>query len=645
MTEIICKECGFVCSSHQGLINHLRIHKIKYNEYKIKHNIHDITHKCKMCDNQVIAKRTYCSQQCKHSDSELKAKRGIKKNIRITDNTKLLRCKVEECNWITSDLNNFGGHALKHLKEKHNIQDINDYLDYYEIIDKPAVELFHCPIDGCNWVTVDLDNSSGCFTTHLCDVHKLSPKEFCELHPNYKWMWQQYFLKKDRLEFINEDEKNRIQCLECGEWFKKISNRHLKDKHNGMTVQEYKDKWEISKTTSCTTSLKQSKITKIQNKNQMQYYIDNGLSMPWHNSIIYEDRVKLKFEEYKIKYNGLFTINFDYLQYWKGDTFNVTCDKCGKTFNSLTRTLRCYICNPKLKGFSNNELELLSYIQDELGLIVETNNRKILHGKEIDIYIPSLKIGIEYDGLFWHSEQSGKDKNYHLNKTEMCTQLGIQLIHIFEDEWLNKKEIVKQRLLHILGVSTATKIYARKCFIKEIDSKTKNEFLNSFHIQGPDKSSVSLGAYYNNELVSLMTFGTQRVALGTKSASINEYELIRYTSNPNYRIIGIASKLLSHFIKNYNPKKIISYADRRWSVGNLYEKIGFTKVSNGSPNYWYVNDYLIRYHRFGFRKNILSSKLQVFDSELTEWENMQLNGYDRIWDCGSLKYELNLLKD
>ena len=104
-------------------------------------------------------------------------------------------------------------------------------------------------------------------------------------------------------------------------------------------------------------------------------------------------------------------------------------------------------------------------------------------------------------------------------------------------------------------------------------------------------------------------------------------------------MIGGASKLLSYFIKQYKPKKIISYADRRWSDGNLYKKIGFNLVNLTHPSYFYTNDYLIKYHRFSFRKDQLSEKLVLFDPQLTEWENMQLNGYDRIWDCGNLKYE------
>ena len=141
-----------------------------------------------------------------------------------------------------------------------------------------------------------------------------------------------------------------------------------------------------------------------------------------------------------------------------------------------------------------------------------------------------------------------------------------------------------------------------------------------------------------------MTFGKLRMSLG--NSDIDGYwELYRFCSKTNTSVVGGASKLLNYFIKTYNPKKIISYADRRWSAGNLYEKIGFKKVSDTPPNYWYFgrgNSYK-RHHRFGFAKHTLSKKLEIFDPNLSEWENMKANGWDRIWDCGSIKYELTSL--
>jgi hypothetical protein len=214
-----------------------------------------------------------------------------------------------------------------------------------------------------------------------------------------------------------------------------------------------------------------------------------------------------------------------------------------------------------------------------------------------------------------------------------------------EDYIKNKKDIVKSKISHILQKSTGKSIFAIKCEIKEIESHVKNSFLEKHHIQGKDVSIVKLGSFFKNELVAVMTFGKLRNALGNKTSEDGVYELVRFATSEN--VVGISSKLLSHFIKMYNPKRIITFADRRYSdiKENLYTKIGFTQVKINEPTYWYFKlGHLTLYHRYSFRKQSLNNKLFIFDKDLTEWGNMKLNGYDRIWDCGNIKYEMILNK-
>jgi hypothetical protein len=138
-----------------------------------------------------------------------------------------------------------------------------------------------------------------------------------------------------------------------------------------------------------------------------------------------------------------------------------------------------------------------------------------------------------------------------------------------------------------------------------------------------------------------MTFGKLRKALGNKNNDdINYYEMYRFCIGDK-GVVGIAGKLFQYFVKKYNPIKIFSYVDRRFSNSNkcYLNNIGFKLVSKTVPGYWYFDKSFVRVHRFNFRKDQLSKKLTTFDPILTEWENMQLNGYDRIWDCGNLKYE------
>ena len=265
-------------------------------------------------------------------------------------------------------------------------------------------------------------------------------------------------------------------------------------------------------------------------------------------------------------------------------------------------------------------------------LDVILNTRSIIYPQELDIYIPEKKIAIEFDGLYWHSEEEKPDKNYHLNKTLSCEKQGIHLIHIFENEWLTKQEIVKSRLKNLLGVYDKT-IYARKCQIKEIDSKISKEFQEENHIQGAVNSKVNLGLYYKNELISLMTFGKCRFD------KHHEWELLRFCNKLGYHVPGAASKLLKHFEENYKPTSLVSYADRRWSQGKVYEKLGFTFSHASSPNYWYWKNPELLESRIKYQKHKLKDLLENFDESKTEVENMKANGYNRIFDCGNLVYE------
>ena len=284
-------------------------------------------------------------------------------------------------------------------------------------------------------------------------------------------------------------------------------------------------------------------------------------------------------------------------------------------------------------NFSKGEQSVNDFIVHELDTNTNTKNKSIISPYELDIYIPQKNIAIEYNGLRWHSEIFNKNNYYHLLKTEMCENAKIQLVHIFEDEWLYKPDIVKSRLKSIFGI-TLNKIYARKCIIKDVSFKESKEFLDQNHIQGNCMSKYRYGLYYDNELVSLMTFGAKRKSLGSKSEE-KCYELLRFCNKLNTTVIGGASKLLKHFVKVHNPNEIISYCDRRWSQGDLYEKLGFKFDHVSQPNYYYVIKGK-RENRFKYRKSELVK--QGFDKNKTEHEIMLERGIYRIYDCGTKAY-------
>jgi len=273
----------------------------------------------------------------------------------------------------------------------------------------------------------------------------------------------------------------------------------------------------------------------------------------------------------------------------------------------------------------------ISSILIEHGVEVVKSDRTILGGKELDILIPSCGIAIEFNGLFWHSENAGnKHMMYHFDKSKSCADAGIHLIHVMDYEYRDYPDIVISRLLSKVGKSST--VYARKTYITELDNRTASNFLEANHIQHASNSSVRYGLILNGELVAAMTFGKSRFDRKY------DYELLRYCNKLGTTVVGGASKLFNHFVRMHKPKSVVSYSDNRWNAGDLYGTLGFRKINNGKPNYWYTFDYLSVESRLKYQKHKLSRLLPVYDSALTEWQNMQNNGYDRVWDCGSSKW-------
>ena len=324
--------------------------------------------------------------------------------------------------------------------------------------------------------------------------------------------------------------------------------------------------------------------------------------------------------------------------------YTIQCNKCGNEFKTsfINKPIFCRKCYP-IKTSSSIIQEELKQFLVELDVCFEENNKGVISPLEIDFYIPKHKLAIELNGNYWHSELAGgKNRKYHLNKTILCNKKEIKLIHIFEDEWVLKKEIVKSRLKNLLN-KTSVKIFARKCVVVNIDNNQKSEFLNLNHIQGNSTDRVRIGLMFKNEIVSVMTFSKLRVALGGENKE-GVYELSRFCSKLETNIVGGFNKLLSCFVKEYKPKKIITYADCRWSGVNkkdtVYDKAGFKFVSKTPPSFFHISkkDYCQRKHRFSMAKHLMLKKFGG-DAIKTGWQLAQENGYDRIWDCGTLKFE------
>jgi len=344
------------------------------------------------------------------------------------------------------------------------------------------------------------------------------------------------------------------------------------------------------------------------------------------------------FKEYSINKYKLLYPKLNIIKVEK-DLVTVKCDKCGEELELFKYFIHgrykrnisvCTKCQPfGISKRSSSEKELTEFLYS-INVKYELNDRSLI-GKELDIYIPSKSLAIEINGVYWHSELFVNDE-YHLNKTHECNKKNIQLLHIFEDEWLFKKEIVQSIIKNKLGLFS-NKIYSRKCTIKEVDSLIAKEFLETNHIEGKINSKVNIGLYDGNKLVSLMCFNYNGIYNPNRPI---EWKLTRFANIIDTNVIGAANKLFQYFLKTYQPKTIISYSDLRLFNGNMYSTLGFKKIRASKPNYWYVKNGH-RYHRFNFRKSILVK--EGYDVNLTEREIMFERKYYRIYDCGNIRWE------
>lgn len=274
----------------------------------------------------------------------------------------------------------------------------------------------------------------------------------------------------------------------------------------------------------------------------------------------------------------------------------------------------------------------VSVAEKQIGEFLESNNiqyirndRELLKPQELDIFIPSHNIAIEHCGLYWHSENF-KGTTYHQQKMLECKKRNIRLLTIYSDEWTHSREIIQNKILHLLNMSPQQTVYARNTTAVPLTVPQKNDFFTTTHIQGSGPGSISYGLQYKGVTIAAITFIRKKN---------NEYVLNRYSTNCN--VVGGFSKLLSWFKSNHQWTKITTFADLRWSGGDLYDKCGFTQDKILSPDYSYiVNGKHI--HKFNFRRKFLPSKLTKFDPSLSERENCEQEGLSRIWDCGKIRF-------
>ena len=485
--------------------------------------------------------------------------------------------------------------------------------------------------DGFHYVAVDKKtgvsykdhmNNAGLLTTHIekeygVEIPTLYDRRKYYMETGNYW-WEQWF------DIVEErDETYTIKCPYCDWGTNDTDNRsgafthHLTSVHH-ITVEEHLEKHPEDYKYFKKQSKQIEKEKHLENPDNYVICPICGKKMPKITYSHLRNVHNMGMVDFKEKYPDARIMSNEMIEQAQRDA------KLGNLVVSKNRFISFY--EKEIGCFLNN-----------LGVKYDAN-RQILIGKEIDMLIPTLKLGVEFDGLKWHTEFFGKKGHkYHLDKTVRCNEKGYGLIHIFEDEYVNCKEIVLSKLKHILKKDyDLPKVAGRKITVKEIKSNDAKEFLNKYHIQGFYKSSVYVGGYYDDKLIAVM-------ALKNGNVKNESWELTRFATDYHYIYQGVASKLFSFFIKLKEPNVVVSFADRRWtpwSNNNLYTKLGFTLDNITKPDYRYYNENVDRYkrvHKMSMSKSILNKKYG-FPMTMTELEMTKELGYDRIWDCGLFKY-------
>jgi very-short-patch-repair endonuclease len=447
--------------------------------------------------------------------------------------------------------------------------------------------------------------------------------------------------KKD--ETIREIRK----CKICGKEFI-VKKKHSKEMCSDECRLQWGEKEEV----------KQKRLDTTKKTVQEKYGVDHV----WHLKDVHQKTINNRdlnsvFEKQKntirektlskllpkLELNNLKLLS-DYTRNKNGNTslpYEFQCTICNHRFTSTLLGCgiipRCSKCHP-----SHRDSKPQLFIQDFLNknnIKYIQNDRKIINPFELDFYLPDHNLGIEVHGLYFHGENMGKNKSYHFNKSKLSDMVGVKLLQIFEDEIVNQKDIVLSKLSNELHISDMNKIDARKCVVKEVNNVIKKDFLEKNHLQGDCKDTLRYGLFYNDELVSLMTFGKRKI---NGSKQLTNWELIRFCNKNYYSVRGGFNKLLSYILKNNDIKNFITYADCRWSgldyTKTVYHKSNLLFDGLTNINYWYFkpSSQIKRLHRFNFRKSKLVS--DGFDPNKTEWDIMKERGFDRIWDCGNMKF-------
>lgn len=437
----------------------------------------------------------------------------------------------------------------------------------------------------------------------------------CPKNHNYKITWDRF---------------RKYNCKKCAAQERERQRKHKKFKQIKQTIEA--EGYQVLTTTYQNNKQKLKLICPKGHRCEIRWSSFNTSKVRcqvcWKNR-----RGKARRHSYKevVEYLGRF--NYRLLSSTYNDCKESLLMECPENhqfemcFNNFQQNHRCPTCFHKQSGGERDIVNEFNY-----KTTVKQRNRQIIKPYELDVYFPVQKVAIEYCGLVWHSTACPGDRitpNYHRKKMDLCTQQQIRLLTIFEDEWLNHKDICISRINNALSL-VENKIYARNCEVKQIDKHKAKEFLDRTHLQGYAPCKMAYGLFYKSRLVQVMTFGAPARAHTAKGKRV--LEMKRLAGELNTVIVGGAGKLFKFalgYIKQYDIIK--SYCDLRWGTGNLYYNLGFTKTYESR----YTPQYTDRYSRY--RNQTLSTNKKK--EGITEKEKVEKRQLYTIYDCGHSTWE------
>lgn len=565
----------------------------------------------------------------------------------LFDNTKINKNKIKK-EWIEKNIPEYYK-LLSNFNEKNNIK-IDKYSQlvyHYEnnMLDYPKCD--NCGYENKRFVGFESGYKFGCSrhcailltrpmsneTRKINTIKKFGVEHTTQLKSVQEKMKNTNF-ERYGVDHASQNEEIKIKIKKTNNikygCDLPLQNKEIKEK----MINNFIEKW------GCENPI-QSDIVKdkIKENNLKKYGVE------WHIS---SDDVRNKIKKSQRNFNFKnITDNYGNIKglkiiSYENNTIEIHCDGCGNKFHISSSLLYqrffkhnieiCLNCNPLNNNITSGHNEIIDFLKELKIENITINDRSIITPYEIDIYLPDYNIGIEFNGLYWHSELQKPDKKYHYNKLEMCSKIGIDLIQIWEDDWNYKKDIIKSIIKNKLK-SNNISIGARKCKIKIVSDKDSKLFLNENHIQGWCISKLRYGLYYSEELVSLITISEGRKNLNTQNEI---FEIVRFCNKIDLNVVGSLSRLWQFFLKEKSPNKVISYCDNDFFNGESYLKIGMT-YDGTSLNYWW-SDGDKKYNRWNFRKDKLIR--EGFDKNKTEAQIMLERGWFRCYGSGNKKFTI-----